>query len=192
MKGLIHFHEQVSHLLEPAENLEPYQRNPNNGDVDLIMESISTVGCYRPVYVGSDGVIVAGHHLYAALMEMGADQIPVMRLDYPSTDERSVRIVIGDNEIARKARRDEAQLLSLVREVLDGDLRGTGLSDFDLLRLVDDVETPLPEGFSASNPWPVVQIPCPEDVYVAWHDRLAENGDLPPHELLINLMERDL
>lgn len=189
---MIHFHETVRHLLEPADNIVPFERNYNNGDIDLIVESLHTVGCYRPIYVGSDDVIVAGHHLYAALLQEGAEQIPVMRLDYPSTDERAVRIVIGDNEIARKARRDDAQLLSLVRDVLGSDLTGTGLSDYDLLRLVDDVQTGLPEGFGGEvAPWPVVQVPCPEETYMAWHEALRDS-DLPPHEYLLHLLGRDL
>src|SRR5690606_33364845 len=100
----IHFHENVRPLLESPEGLNQYLGNYNLGDTDAIIESIRTVGCYRPIYVGSDNVIIAGHHLYYSLLEMGAEQVPLMRLDYPSTDERAVRIVIGDNEIARKSR----------------------------------------------------------------------------------------
>jgi hypothetical protein len=50
MPTMIRFHEGVQDLMVSAEAIQPDPRNPNNGDIDAIIESITVNGVYRPVY----------------------------------------------------------------------------------------------------------------------------------------------
>lgn len=186
---MIRFHTAVRPMLVPAKEVTPHPENYNNGDVDELRASLVKNGCYRPVYVASDGVIVGGHGLYTALLAEGEPQIPVLRLDIPSTDRQGIaRVLISDNEIARRSIRDDAQLLKLVQEDLQMDLVGTGITEFDLLRIKDDIDQPLAGLGGSPDPWPVLQIPCDPNLYEEWHTRLEDRA-LEPHELLAELME---
>lgn len=124
---MIRYHaSQMEHLV-PAETIHPDPHNANNGDVDALIGSILTNGCYRPVYASrATGTIVAGHTLYAALLELGAQVIPVEWVD--GDREQEVRINLGDNEIARLARMDRALELDLLDylESTEKGLAGTG------------------------------------------------------------------
>ncbi|HEU4913076.1 MAG TPA: ParB N-terminal domain-containing protein [Actinomycetes bacterium] len=136
---MIRFHTALESLMVPAESVTPDPRNPNNGETDEIIASIQLSGCYRPVYAAREtGHIVAGHHLYAALLELGADHIPVLWLD--GDDEQALRILLGDNQIARLARMDDALLLGLLRDLQDTGLGllGTGYTDESIDRLLRD------------------------------------------------------
>jgi ParB-like chromosome segregation protein Spo0J len=134
---VIRFHQAVQSLLVDVDTLRPDTRNANNGDIDAIMQSVQVNGCYRPIYAADDGTIVAGHHLYAALIQLGATQVPVQTVE--GDFETRTRILLGDNEIARLAWTDEALLLDLLNSLTETDLRyeGTGFTEerVDLLRL---------------------------------------------------------
>jgi hypothetical protein len=133
----IRYHDAVVPLLVGVEQLRPDPRNANNGDIDAIVQSIQVNGCYRPIYAAADGTIVAGHHLYAALLQLGATQVPVQTVEGDA--EARTRILIGDNEIARLAWTDEALLLDLLTSLAETPLayEGTGWTQerVDLLRL---------------------------------------------------------
>lgn len=127
--GQVRFHEELLPLLVPADRLMQYPDNPNNGDIDAIAESIEVNGCYRPVIAQrSTGYIVAGNHTYAALLSLGATEIPVVWLDVD--DEQALRVLLGDNELARLAVIDQGLLTPLLEALLETDraLLGTGYS----------------------------------------------------------------
>ena len=82
---------------------------------------------YRPIYVQeSTGYILAGNTTYAACMNLRALRIPVVWLDVD--DEAALRILLGDNELARLAIVDRALLSPLVARLLETEMRllGTG------------------------------------------------------------------
>lgn len=144
---MIRFHDALESLMVPAISLRPNPQNANNGDVDEIVASILTNGCYRPIYATTDGMIVAGHHLYAALLELGAIMVPVL---YVNTDDNgAARITLADNRIAALAKTDEALLLQLLEMVSDDEmgLSGTGYDERYLTTLrekvIADHERPL-------------------------------------------------
>lgn len=128
---MIRFHSAVTHLLVPIERVHPHPDNANNGDVDEIVVSIVRNGCYRPIYADSEGTILAGHHLYAALLELGATQVPVMFLDTEPGEDEGVRILLGDNRIARKAKMDSGLELKLL-QTLD-DYTGSGYTEKEVV-----------------------------------------------------------
>jgi ParB-like chromosome segregation protein Spo0J len=100
--GSVQFHPALEDLLTPIELIRPHPDNPSSGDQDAVEESIETVGMYRPVWVQrSTGYILGGNTTYASCLALGASQIPVIWLDVD--DEVALRILLGDNEIARRA-----------------------------------------------------------------------------------------
>lgn len=134
----LRFHPSLETMMVPADAVRPHPSNPNNGDVDEIVASVMVNGCYRPIIANQEsGYILAGHHLYAALLQLGATRIPVLWL---STDDReSARILLADNRIAALARVDDGLLIDLLKYVDNDDvdgLAGTGYSVDDYLDLL--------------------------------------------------------
>lgn len=140
----VKLHETAGELLVPADQIKPHPMNPNNGDTEEIMLSMRRNGVYRPVYVQkSTGWILAGHHVYAALLELGAESVPVAWVDCDA--KTADRIVAADNRIAQLARMDDAVLVQLLQG-LDGDLAGTGYSDDDMAKLLGALDDELQYG----------------------------------------------
>jgi hypothetical protein len=135
----VRFHPTAAALLDDATKVKPYENNPRNGDTDAIVRSIRENGCYRPIYAWQrDGTILAGNHTYAALLELGCEQIPIAWIDAPDLNSAK-KIVLADNRTADLGRYDEALLLSEL-ESLDGDLEGSGYDpeDVDNIRALLD------------------------------------------------------
>lgn len=132
-----------------ADRIEQHPANANNGDIDAIHESLMVNGCYRPVYVSSESRrIVAGHHLYQALVKAGVEDIPVQWVD--GLDETGeLRILAADNQVAALAQIDESLMLDLLHRLAETDdgLGGTGFTMDDLTQLEADQEGGL--GFGA-------------------------------------------
>lgn len=127
-------------LLVPIDDVVPHPDNPNNGDVDAIVESIHLHALYAGVVAqASTRRIIVGNHRYAALMELGATRLPVTWADVD--DDLALKILLGDNKIGLLAKQDEGQLLDLLRR-LDS-YAGTGFTPRDLERLIARVEAPL-------------------------------------------------
>lgn len=138
---MIRFHESLADLMVPKNSVQPHPDNPNNGDVDAIIASIMRNGVYRPIIAAkATGHILAGHHLYASLLEMEAEMLPVLFVDVDEPGER--RILLADNRIAALAKIDDSQLLRLL-ELMDAyeeSLSGTGYDERDLENLREIAE----------------------------------------------------
>lgn len=133
---MIRFAADLEPLMVPAENVRSHPDNPNNGDVDEVVASVMKWGCYRPIYASRrTGYILGGHTLYAALLELGAQRLPVVFDDVTPAQEDG--IILGDNQIARLARMDRAGELALLERVNETEhsLAGTGYTDDYLERL---------------------------------------------------------
>lgn len=129
-------HPSLIPLAVPIEKIRPHPSNPRNGDVDAIVESIRINGLYRPLYVQlGTGYILAGNHTYAALMELGAERVPVITLDI--SDEEASRILLVDNKTADLGGYDYGLLVELLHELENTDqaLLGTGYVEDDLHHL---------------------------------------------------------
>ena len=78
----IDFHSSLLDLLVPIEQVQQHPLNPNNGDMDAVVDSILGNGFYNPVVVQrSTGYIVAGNTRYAALLSLVETVIPVVYAD---------------------------------------------------------------------------------------------------------------
>lgn len=168
--------------------------NPRMGDVPAIVESLRVHGQYKPLVVGSDGVVVAGNHTWLAMLELGWEDAWVVVLDVPADDEKAVRIALADNRTQDLGQYNDAALLELLDWLGDG--FGTGYADNDvevLRRLVEvDLATPLDLGkvekgavsrveASEAAGTRVLVLEYAPDVYAALTARLAllrETGDM--------------
>lgn len=110
--------------------LRPDPDNANEGDVDSVIESIEVNGYINPMIARADnGMIVAGHTRYAALMELGETRGPVLFMD---TDENgALRYQVGDNQTARRARLNPTLQLEILKRLqhTDDGLLGTGYDE---------------------------------------------------------------
>ena len=140
----VFFHEQSRGLLVPIDQVSPYENNANNGDVDIVRDSIETNGFYGAVIAQKDtGVLIAGHTRYEALLSLGAAQIPVIWVQTSNVQAARMRLV--DNRSTRMGKDDPALLLEELQEILEADkdmlLAGTGYLETDLeeiRRLLDE------------------------------------------------------
>jgi hypothetical protein len=149
--GRIYWHSNVLDSLIDAEQVQPHEQNPNNGDEDAVRESILTNGVYRHIYADRKTKrIIAGHTQYAVEIELQLEdgiQRPVVPVSFVDGRDRAhvLKMLSVDNAAARKARLDEALQLDLLRD-LDGDLDGSGFDVFEMetmerrLSSLDDAE----------------------------------------------------
>lgn len=141
--GDAYAHPSLEPRLVPITDVTPYPGNPRRGDQEAITSSIRDLGLYAGVVVQrSTGHIVVGNHRRHALLELGADLIPVDYLDV--TDTRAAAIVARDNHTSDLGGYDDADLLALLtsdEDVLP--LSGYDADDLALLRRAEpDPEDP--------------------------------------------------
>ena len=134
-----------------VDDIRQHPRNPNNGNVSTIAQSIAANGFYGAVVVQrSTGYILAGNHRWLAARSEGAQTIPVIYVD---VDERqAVKILLADNRTAEMADRDAEVLAELLAELKhDDDLAGTGYVEGDLSKLLEALESNLPKDQAARS-----------------------------------------
>lgn len=136
---------------EQISTLQPWSRNPNEGDVGAISESVNRNGWYGTIVAQkSSRRILAGHHRVIAAQQLGQDEVPVYWVDVD--DATAERIVLADNRTSRLGRDDPAQLLDMLRDIaaepLVG-LAGTGWDGDDL----DELLARLDGGIDPNKVW---------------------------------------
>lgn len=137
----VRFAPGLENLLVPIDSVRQHPKNPRNGDLDVIIESIRTNGYVAPIIVQkSTGFIIAGNHRWQAMHALSSKVIPALIVDY--NDEQAVRYLLADNNTSDKARNDDAMMVELLRQMQETDLGllGTGMDDNDLARLLQGLE----------------------------------------------------
>ena len=142
----VYFHDESASLLVPIEQVKPYENNANNGDVDVVVDSIRTNGFYGAVIAqAGSGVLIAGHTRYEALLSLGATQIPVIWVKVDDVGAARMRIV--DNRSTRLGRDDQSLLLEELQRIMEADqallLAGTGYLEEDMEAIRALMEEPL-------------------------------------------------
>lgn len=128
----------------PVELLACHPANPRQGDVGAVAESIKAHGFYGALVVQrSSGYILAGNHRFRAAVQLGLRELPVLYVDVD--DEQAKRIMLADNRTSDMGVYDDAALHELLQELVASDdgLMGTGYSDDDLQKLLDEANKPL-------------------------------------------------
>lgn len=119
--------------------LREHPQNPNNGDDGAVDGSVDANGWYGAIVAQkSTGYILAGNTRYRVARKRKAREIPVIWKDVD--DETALRIMLVDNQSARRAEMDEEKL-SLILHGLES-LDGTGF---------DNVLHPLEKAITADS-----------------------------------------
>ncbi len=107
--------------LVPVDALSPYPGNPRRGRLDVIVESLSQHGQYRPIVVNQRTMqVLAGNHTLEAAKHLGWDDIAVSYVDVD--EDTAKRIVLVDNRSNDLAVYDDSALVGLLDELRDSDL----------------------------------------------------------------------
>ena len=113
----------------PISELKEFPNNPRRGDVELLMESLSYHGQYRPIVANRrTKEVLAGWHTLVAARKLGWDKITVTWVDVDPLTAK--RIVLADNRLSDLANYDDTALLDLMMVLKD--LEGTGFNNDDL------------------------------------------------------------
>ena len=152
--------EKLQIVYLPPGELTPSDRNArkhNPEDIDQIKESIRLNGFDDPVGIwGEKNIIVEGHGRTIAALEMGLDEIPCIRLDHLTDDQRR-DYMIRHNRTAELSSWDfgklEEELAAL--EIEGHDFSGLNFARPDIGSL-DDLFAPAEEKEKAPK-----RIQCP-------------------------------
>jgi len=129
-----------------VQSLRPHPKNPRNGDIDAIAESLRVNGQYRPIVVARHGTILAGNHTYMAAMQLGWQSIAAVFLDIEADSDAALKIMLADNRTADLGNYDNGILASLLTHLDDVDsLLGTGYDAKTLASLLSEIDAPLTE-----------------------------------------------
>lgn len=150
-------------LRVPIDGLVPYGNNPRKGNVQVIVDSLSRHGQYRPIVVRSKTFeVLAGNHTLAAAQELGWTEVAATFVD--CTDDEAARIVLVDNRAADLGSYDDEVLAEVLASLPD--LEGTGFDADDLLFLQalgephgdENLEQALKDADESAWPWVKVQL----------------------------------
>ena len=115
-------------------DLTPWKRNArthSKKQIRQIADSIGAFGFTNPVLIDERRIILAGHGRVEAAKLLGMADVPCIRLDHMSEDEKRA-YVLADNKLALNAGWDEdllaAELGALMSSDLDFDVGITGFS----------------------------------------------------------------
>lgn len=115
----------------PIGSIEPYANNAKlhpAEQVEQIKKSISEFGFNDPIAVWKNGEIIEGHGRLIAAIEMGLDEVPIIRLD-ELTDEQRRAYILVHNKITMNSG-FSTDLLSLeLSDITDIDMSAFGFED---------------------------------------------------------------
>lgn len=115
------------------DEIKPYNRNTRKHtekDIDKIKDSIRKYGFNDPLALWKDNIIIEGHGRLEASKELGMTEVPVIRLDH-LTDEERREYAIAHNRTAEFSEWD--------MEMLEVEMSDLDFGDFDLEFDLDDI-----------------------------------------------------
>lgn len=154
------------------EDIKPYENNPRRitpEAVAAVKQSIERYGYVQPIAVhkGTNEIVV-GHTRYAALKELGVEEIGVYVLDITEEKAREYRLI--DNKTSELSEWDHNSLVMELRE-WDQQLLESYFPDVDLeigqLRDMEVTQDDVDEAVKSVSkireapPQPLVEVVCP-------------------------------
>lgn len=126
-------------------DLKPYERNAKlhpKEQVEQIKNSIKEFGFNDPVAVWKDSEIIEGHGRLLAAQELGLTEIPIIRLD-SLTDQQRKAYMLAHNKLTMNSDFDMKLLAEEIENILDFDMSNFGFDVvFDEDEVVEDDYTP--------------------------------------------------
>jgi hypothetical protein len=170
-----------THAVELAnvDDLKPhpqnYREHPDD-QVDHVVESIRANGFYRNVVVAKDNTILAGHGVVKAARKAGITKVPVVRLNVRPDDPNALKVLVGDNEIARLAETNDRQLAEMLEAIKAGPgLKSTGFVGEEVDALLAKLKDAPPGQFPAFDENLPIHHKCPKCGY-AWSGKPNPTG----------------
>lgn len=98
--------------------IRPYENNPriNDDAVDDVVESIRQCSYIAPIVIDENGVILAGHTRYKALLRLGYSECDVIVVS-DLTEEQKKKYRLYDNKTAEFASWDQKKLSEELSDV---------------------------------------------------------------------------
>ena len=117
--------------------IETHPLNPREGDIGAIIESLSTMGQYRPIVVNRPTKhCVSGNHTLQAAVQLGWEKIAVHWIDVDDIEE--IKILIVDNRTSDLATYDSGDLNKLLTST---STKGTGFSREEVAEILSGGRT---------------------------------------------------
>jgi DNA modification methylase len=105
-------------------DLKPNPRNArthSKRQIKLIAESLKAFGFVNPILIDEDGMIIAGHGRVAAAKRIGMTEVPALRIEHLSDDEKRA-YVLADNQLAARAGWDPDILAIELQHLMEVDV----------------------------------------------------------------------
>lgn len=130
-----HIAQALWPLIVPLDSLELHPRNPRQGDVGAISESLRVFGQQRPLVAqrreGEKPLILAGNHMWQAARALGWDGIAAVIVELD--DETALRYMLADNRTSQLGTFDQTVLATILSELAVADLlEATGYDGDDV------------------------------------------------------------
>lgn len=133
----------------PIDNIKPYENNAKihtPEQIEQIKNSIKEFGMNDPIAIwGKDNIIIEGHGRLMALKELGFDEVPIIRLD-DLTDEQRRAYTLVHNQTTMSTGFD-LEMLQVELENIDLDMAEFGFDEFnfDIDENVEITEDEVPD-----------------------------------------------
>ena len=124
----------------PIDSIEPYEGNAKlhpAEQIEQIKESILKFGFNDPIAVWKDGKIIEGHGRLIAAHELNLEQVPIIRLD-ELTDEQRRAYILVHNKLTMASGFDEDLLMLELESISDIDMEQFGFDIDDFAPDLDD------------------------------------------------------
>lgn len=172
----------------PISEIHEYENNAKlhpQEQIDQIVRSIEEFGFNDPVAIDENNQVIEGHGRLMALRQMGKTEVPVIRLEHLS-DEQKRAYILAHNQLTLNTGFDE-ELLRIELENITGiDMAEFGF-DLDIVNVVDE-PTDVEEDVDFDPTPPEEPKTRPGDLYQLGHHRLL-CGDSTNLDDLSKLME---
>lgn len=109
--------DQLLPLAVRVDTLVPDITNPRKGDVEAVKRSLRAFSQRKPIVARSDGTITAGHHVYAAAIQLGWTHVAAVLVD--DDDATAKAFGLADNRTSDLGRYDPEALASALQYVAD-------------------------------------------------------------------------
>lgn len=117
--------------------IQAHPLNPREGDIGAIIESLSTMGQYRPIVVNRPTKhCVSGNHTLQAAVQLGWEKIAVHWIEVDDIEE--IKILIVDNRTSDLATYDSGDLNKLLTST---STKGTGFSREEVAEILSGGKT---------------------------------------------------
>ena len=119
--------------------LNPAEYNPRrmtNKQYEDLKNSLEKFGLVDPIIINSDNTVVGGHQRLRIMREMGAELVPVVRVNLSKEDEKELNIRLNKNS-------GEFDLDILANNFEVDELKDWGFKDIELGFNTDKIQTDL-------------------------------------------------